>query len=107
LYTHIQYIIRTRTYIYIYIYIIINLYYFTAKKTDNLKEKSAIERIANALCDTSNDDIILPPPPQPDDIDSFLNLLGSRICRLSDEQKQEAFQRHLQLSYDMLKENSI
>ncbi|XP_077257558.1 uncharacterized protein LOC143894801 [Temnothorax americanus] len=73
----------------------------SAKRSSNLKEKSAIERIANAFCDASNnDDIVLPPPLQPD-VDLFLNLLGSRIRRLSEAQKQEAFQKLLQLSYDM------
>jgi len=84
------------------------LLYFVAKKSENPTEKSAIDRIADALCDVSNNNVyndILPSPPEPDDIDSFLNLLGSRIRCLSEVQKQKAFQKHLELSYDMLKEN--
>ncbi|KAL0120501.1 hypothetical protein PUN28_008323 [Cardiocondyla obscurior] len=86
---------------------ILNKKNLTGKKMDNGKEKNAIERIADAFCDikNNNNDIVLPPPPQPDDVESFLNLLGSRIRKLTEKEKQEAFQQHLQLSYEMLRNN--
>ncbi|KAL0120353.1 hypothetical protein PUN28_008186 [Cardiocondyla obscurior] len=79
------------------------------KISENLKEVKAIQpkRIADAFCDikNNNNDIVLPPPPQPDNVESFLNLLGSRIRKLTEKEKQEAFQQHLQLSYEMLRNN--
>lgn len=44
------------------------------KKSDTT---SAIERVVDAIC--KEDKIALPPPPEPNEIDSFLSLVGFRL----------------------------
>jgi len=64
-----------------------------------------LERIANALSQPLPN-ITLPPPPEEDHIDAFLKLFGYNLRKLLPEKQDEWIQRYLQLSYEMLKDNS-
>ncbi|XP_024878858.1 uncharacterized protein LOC112459124 [Temnothorax curvispinosus] len=74
------------------------------RKRQNDLSDNALERIADALSTNQETTISVPPPPQVDEIDAFLIMLGHRIKKLPQEKQMEAMQNHLQLSFNYLKE---
>lgn len=67
------------------------------KKSDT---SSAIERMVDAMC--KEDRIVLPAPPEPDEMDSFLSLVGFRLKKMSSRTRFETMQKILQLTYDII-----
>ena len=61
-----------------------------------------MERIADAICKESN--IVLPPPPELNEIDSFLALLGFRLRKLPPRITLKTMKKILQLTYEVLME---
>ncbi|XP_066592982.1 uncharacterized protein [Prorops nasuta] len=62
---------------------------------------SILERIADSL--SQNTQIQLSPPPEPDEVDSFLSLVGSRIRRLPPSEQLDTMQEILELTFQKLK----
>lgn len=72
------------------------------KKSDTT---SAIERVVNAIC--KEDKIALPPPPEPNEIDSFLSLVGFRLQKMSSQTRFKIMQQILQLTYEIIIQEGI
>ncbi|XP_036139320.1 uncharacterized protein LOC118644593 isoform X1 [Monomorium pharaonis] len=77
------------------------------KKKSNLETStSAIEKIANSLCDNNDLPINLPPPPVPDEIDAFLSMLGCQLRELQLRKRREIMKKFLDIIYDALAEHT-
>ncbi|XP_077264785.1 uncharacterized protein LOC143898874 isoform X2 [Temnothorax americanus] len=61
---------------------------------DTEEAESAINRIADAMC-RENPNIVLPAPPQPDEVDSMLHAAGLQLRRLS-------YRRRMQTLFDIV-----
>lgn len=72
------------------------------KKSDTT---SAIERVVDAIC--KEDKIALPPPPEPNEIDSFLSLVGFRLQKMSSQTRFKIMQQILQLTYEIIIQEGI
>lgn len=72
------------------------------KKSDTT---SAIERVIDAIC--KEDKIALPPPPEPNEIDSFLSLVGFRLQKMSPQTRFKIMQQILQLTYEIIIQEDI
>ncbi|KYQ47656.1 hypothetical protein ALC60_13412, partial [Trachymyrmex zeteki] len=73
------------------------------KQKSNLeKSVSAIDKIANALCDNNDISINLPPIPVPDEIEAFLSMLGCQLRELPLRKRREIMKKFLDIMYDVL-----
>lgn len=66
---------------------------------------SAIEKLADAIC--KEDKIILFPPPEPNEMDSFLSLVGFRLQKMTSKTRFEIMQKILQLTYEIIIRENI
>jgi len=74
------------------------------KKRKNNDTTSGINKIANEICQP-NRTTTLPPPPEPDDVDSFLISMGHHLKKLTTLKKIEVMQKFLKITYDALAES--
>ncbi|KYN06576.1 hypothetical protein ALC62_02471, partial [Cyphomyrmex costatus] len=70
------------------------------KRIKNDASRTALEKIANAICNQNK--VTLPPPPESDEIDYFLTLLGCRLQKILPKTRLEIMQKVLQLTYEIL-----
>lgn len=70
------------------------------KKARKEETTNAIERIADAICQPN--DFLLPPPPMPDEIDSFLSTVGHRLRRMSPRVQLDIMQKIFDITYRAL-----
>lgn len=70
------------------------------KRNDNDDTASAINRIAEAICQPNN--LTLPPPPELDDVDSFLVAIGHNVRKLPTLVRLDIIQQFLKITYDAL-----
>lgn len=75
------------------------------KKKKKSDTTSAIERVVDAIC--KEDKIALPPPPEPNEIDSFLSLVGFRLQKMSSQTRFKIMQQILQLTYEIIIQEDI
>lgn len=75
------------------------------RKRKNSEENlsSSIVKVAEAI-NASNKDIVLPPPPEPTEIDGCLNVIGNRLKKVPEIKQSDAVQKMLELSYELYKE---
>jgi len=66
---------------------------------------SAIEKVIDAIC--KEDKIVLPSPPKPNEMDSFLSLVGFRLQKKSSKSKFKIMQQILQLTHDIIIQENI
>lgn len=69
------------------------------KRNDNDNTVSAINRIAEAICQPNN--LTLPSPPEMDNVDSFLIAIGHNLRKLSTLLRLDVIQ-FLKITYDAL-----
>lgn len=72
------------------------------RKNDSDMGVTAIERIANALCENNDVSIDLPAPPVPDEVDSFLSMLGCQLRELPLRQRRDTMKQILDITYTTL-----
>ncbi|KYM98503.1 hypothetical protein ALC62_10781 [Cyphomyrmex costatus] len=70
------------------------------KRPINEGNTNALDRIADAFCQSN--DFLLPPPPVPDEIDSFLSTVGYRLRRMSPRIQLDTMQNMLDMTYKIL-----
>ncbi|XP_036147003.1 uncharacterized protein LOC118647022 isoform X2 [Monomorium pharaonis] len=70
------------------------------KKPRKEETTNAIERIADAICQPN--DFLLPSPPMPDEIDSFLSTVGHRLRRMSPRVQLDLMQEIFDITYRAL-----
>jgi len=75
------------------------------KSAIEMHTTSAIEKVIDAIC--KEDKIVLPPPPEPNEMDSFLSLVGFRLQKKSSKSKFKIMQQILQLTYDIIIQEDI
>lgn len=75
------------------------------KRSDNDDTANAMNRIAEAICRPNN--LILPPPPELDDVDSFLIAIGHNLKKLPTLSRLEVIQQFLKITYDALSKLQI
>lgn len=73
---------------------------FNKGKRGKKSDKSAIERVVDAIC--KEEKTVLPPPPEPNEMDSFLSLIGFRLNKLSSKTRFQVMQQILQITYDII-----
>lgn len=66
------------------------------------KQSSALERIADSLCQPPTP-FVIPTPPKFDEIDSTLSVIGSRLRQMNRETQLDAVQQIINLTYAILK----
>ncbi|XP_018354310.1 PREDICTED: uncharacterized protein LOC108755666 [Trachymyrmex septentrionalis] len=76
------------------------------KKSNFEKSASAIDKIANALCDNNDVPVNLPPIPVPDEIDAFLSMLGCQLRELGLRKRRKIMKKFLDIIYDALAEHT-
>lgn len=74
------------------------------RRSDSEASSSAMERIANVLCNNNDMPINLPPLPVPNEVDSFLSMLECQLQKMTLRKRREIMKKILDITYDALTE---
>lgn len=91
---------------YYYILYVLYAYIFleTRKQSNNKKDNSALERIADAFCKRNTEaPIILPDPPENDEVDAIVSVVETRLRKLPRNILDDTAQKLFQLTYELIK----
>ncbi|XP_071649498.1 uncharacterized protein [Temnothorax longispinosus] len=76
----------------------------TRKQSNNKKDNSALERIADAFCKRNTEaPIVLPDPPENDEVDAIVAVVETRLRKLPRNILDDTAQKLFQLTYELIK----